>query len=98
MSQRITSITRSRFMQLWQEGADGTLAERWPKGKVAVTKAEKVEERQLKVMVALIQTDPTTFDKLVDSEDWNEVEFIRAEDGVVTVRAERKPHSTSQRR
>jgi len=85
-------------MQLWQEGADGTLAERWPKGKVATTKAEKVEGRQLSMMAALIKTDPATFDKLVDSKDWNEVEFIRDEDGSVMVRAERKPHSIPQRR
>ena len=98
MNRRMTSITRSRFLQLYQEVQDGTLQERWPKGKAAVTKAEWVEARQLTMMSYLIQDVPDTFDKLLHSEDWNEVEFVRAEDGQVTVRAKRKVRPALRRR
>lgn len=68
-------------MQLWQEIQDGILQERWPKGKVATTKAEEVEARQLTMMSYLVQDVPDTFDTLLKSKDWNEVEFIRTKDG-----------------
>lgn len=89
ISQRITSITRMRFMQIWQEVQNGTLAMRWPKGKMAITKAEKVEERQLRAMLSLIQDDSAVFDKLLDREDWNEVEFVRVRGGQILVKAKR---------
>jgi len=87
--ERITTIARPRFLELWAGLEDGTLEKRWPKGKRASTKAEKVEQRQLSVMAALIMEDYPTFNKLLKSDEWNEVEFIRAKDGSVLVRAKR---------
>jgi len=88
--QRITSMSRARFLQLWQEIKDGTLNERWSKGKEPETRKERTEAMQIKTMTMLYLEHRDMFDLLLESEDWLEFEVVMGRDGLAHARALRK--------
>lgn len=88
--QRITSMSRARFLQLWQEMQDGTLIERWSEGKKPETRKERVEAIQVRAMTLLYLEGREKFDLLLESEDWHELEIVMGRDGQAHARAKRK--------
>jgi len=59
-AQRITSISRARFQELRQQWLDGVLSEKW-KDKTPTTKADKVEDKQIRAMAKSFAADLVTF-------------------------------------
>jgi hypothetical protein len=74
---RITSITKQRFRELCQQWIDGILQEKWPEGKVAITKAEQVEERQIRAIGLIYSSDNDDIRKLLFTDKWRELYILQ---------------------
>jgi len=83
-------MSRARFLQLWEGIRDGTLLERWPKGKEPETKQEHTEARQIRAVMMLFREHRKNFDLLLESDDWTEFEVIVGPGGLLRARARRK--------
>ena len=73
---RITEMTRAQFVELYHDILSGAINERWPENHKAQTRAEKVEERRIRVM-AVLGTDELS--KLIKDDQWTWMEIL--EDG-----------------
>ena len=71
---RITEMTRVQFMELYDDIVSGALFERWPENHKARTRAEKVEERRIRVLGAL---DEGEVSKLVEDDQWTWMEVLK---------------------
>ena len=91
MPQRLTSMKRSRFIEISRGIYDGSLKERWPEGKEAVTKKEQVEERQIKAVYMIFSESPKTFEELYKETNWTELAIVRLEHGTLELRVRRDP-------
>ena len=81
--ERITEMTRAQFVKLYNDILSDAITERWPENHKAQTRAEKVEERRIRVM-GMLGTDETS--RLIEDDQWTWMEVLR--DGeMVRVRA-----------
>lgn len=87
--QRITSMSRARFLELWEGIRDGTLDERWTEGKEPSTRKERVEARQIRAMTLLYMENREKFQALVESDEWNWLEVVVGKDGLMYLRVPR---------
>jgi hypothetical protein len=83
---RITQMSKPRFMELCAEWADGSLIDKWNDLQEAKTKAEKVEERQIRAIAMLIQEAPEEYRRLL-REDWKLFEVLVDENEILRFRA-----------
>ena len=70
MPQRFTSITRPRFRELVKGMVDGSLLKKWDVIGAATTKAEKVEERQIKIIGMIYGKHDEDVLKVLESDAW----------------------------
>ena len=85
---KLTEFGRARFEELFEGIKDGTLLERWPKEKVPKTKAELVEERQIKALGAWVNSG-NSLEELQRDLSWRRIEFFSDGDRIL-VRAQRR--------
>ncbi len=75
MAERITSMSRARFMELRQLWLDGTLIDKW-RGLTPKTKSDKVEERQIRGMAMIYQLHQDQRDILL-TDKWSELHIVK---------------------
>lgn len=74
-AKRITSMSRARFNELRQQWIDGVLSEKWD-GKTPTTKADKVEDKQIRGM-AMIFNMPKAQRAILDTDKWTELHIVK---------------------
>jgi len=74
-TQRITSISRARFQELRQQWIDGVLSEKW-KDKTPTTKADIVEDKQIRGMAMIFQM-PKSKRAILDTDDWSVLHIVK---------------------
>lgn len=74
-AQRITSMSRARFQELRQQWLDGVLSEKW-KDKTPTTKADKVEDKQIRAMAMIFQM-PKAQRSILDTDNWSELHVVK---------------------
>ena len=84
---KLTEFGRARFEELAEGIKDGSLLERWSEGKTAKTKAELVEERQIKALGAWVNSGNSLEE--LHSLEWRRLEFFSDGDRIL-VRAQRR--------
>ena len=74
-----TTMTRRRYRELIDRWLDGTLLQKWEGHRKPTTKAEQVEERQIKA-IAMIYTEniKAVLDQLA-KDDWSELRLVHDE-------------------
>ena len=85
--QKLTEFGRARFEELTEGIKDGSLLEKWSKEKVPKTKAELVEERQIKALGAWVASGNSLEE--LHGLKWRRLEFFSDGDRVL-VRAQRR--------
>lgn len=80
----ITRLSRQRYNELLQGMTDGSLLEKW-KDKTATTKADQVEERQIRAMYLISkESDQKTIDILA-GDGWRELILVK-EKGLIRLK------------
>ena len=79
--QLVTSMSWRAFMELWAEMASGTIRERWPKGKVAETRKERVEDARIRAIFIIRMERPRVFEMLLQAR-WRSLEVYKTADGL----------------
>ena len=70
---RITEMTRAQFVKLYDDILSDAIDERWPEDYKAHTRAEKVEERRIRVM-GMLGVDKIA--KLIEDDQWTWMEVL----------------------
>lgn len=73
---RITQMSRVRFRELCAAWLDGSLMQKWEGKEHGVTKAEQVEERQIKAIGLIMADKDQATLKLLMSDDWLEMHVL----------------------
>ena len=80
----ITRLSRHRYNELLQGMKDGSLLEKW-KDKIATTKVDQVEERQIRAMYLISkESDQKTIDILA-GDGWRELILVK-EEGLIRLK------------
>ena len=83
----LTSMTRARFIELANDIASNEAWKRWPEGKIAKTKAEKVEDKQIRALTMITESVPDDKFKLLFSRSWTDL-FIYDDGENITMTVE----------
>ena len=75
---KLTEMSRARFRELMNSIADGSINAKWPEGKIAETKAEKVEERQVRTICLIYdgKDERDELRELLTSDYWDSLELL----------------------
>ena len=75
---RLTEMSRTRFRELMASIANGSISARWPENKVAATRTEKVEERQVRAICLIYdgEDERDELRELLNSDYWDSLELL----------------------
>lgn len=78
MMRKLTEMSRTRFRELMASIANDSISEKWHDGKVAITKSEKVEERQIRAICMIYdgEKERRKLRELLRSDTWDSLELL----------------------
>lgn len=76
----LTSMSRFRFEELRQGILDGSLAAKWKElddlPRESLTKAQRVELRQIAAILGIYEVDPQALTRFVKDETWQQLRVV----------------------